>query len=348
MRRKVLVALGSALVLLVAAGSAGAAYAWYWDRGQADVIAAGVRVAGVPVGGLHATAAAALVRQRVADPLARPLRLVAGDWSLTLERRALGVHVDVPDLVGAAVRASRRGGIDGRVLRALQGTKLEVDVPLQVAVSSEAIDGVVAGVSKALSQPARSARVVPSATRLRIVPSRNGRAVDDAAFRRALRAALIDPTASRVTVPTRVVRPRVPTSALGRKYPSFLLIDREHFRLRLFRHLKLARTYPIAVGMQGLATPAGLYRIDDREVDPPWHVPQSAWAGSLAGKTIPPGPSDPIKARWLGFYDGAGIHGTDELSSIGHAASHGCVRMAIPDVIALFPLVPLGTPIYVG
>ena len=109
-----------------------------------------------------------------------------------------------------------------------------------------------------------------------------------------------------------------------------------------------AAGFPIAVGQQGLETPAGLYRIDDRELNPSWHVPLSPWAGSLAGQVIPPGPTDPIKARWLGFYDGAGIHGTDETYSIGHAASHGCIRMAIPDVIGLYPLVPLGTPIFIA
>jgi lipoprotein-anchoring transpeptidase ErfK/SrfK len=102
------------------------------------------------------------------------------------------------------------------------------------------------------------------------------------------------------------------------------------------------------VGQAGLETPAGQYTIDDKQVNPSWHVPDSPWAGDLAGQVIPPGPEDPIKARWMGFYSGAGIHGTDEVSSLGTAASHGCVRMAIPDVIALYPQVPLGTPIYIG
>ena len=83
-------------------------------------------------------------------------------------------------------------------------------------------------------------------------------------------------------------------------------------------------------------------------MNPSWHVPNSSWAGALAGRVIPPGPDDPIKARWLGFYNGAGIHGTDEISSLGTAASHGCIRMSIPDVEQLYPLVPLHTPIYVG
>ena len=102
------------------------------------------------------------------------------------------------------------------------------------------------------------------------------------------------------------------------------------------------------MGQAGLETPAGQYTIDDKQVNPSWHVPDSPWAGDLAGQVIPPGPDDPIKARWMGFYNGAGIHGTDEVSSLGTAASHGCVRMSIPDVIELYPQVPLGTPIYIG
>jgi lipoprotein-anchoring transpeptidase ErfK/SrfK len=77
-------------------------------------------------------------------------------------------------------------------------------------------------------------------------------------------------------------------------------------------------------------------------------VPNSSWAGSLAGQLIPPGPQDPLKARWMGFFDGSGIHGTDETSSIGSDASHGCVRMLIPDVIDLYNRVQIGTPVYIG
>ena len=79
-----------------------------------------------------------------------------------------------------------------------------------------------------------------------------------------------------------------------------------------------------------------------------WHVPNSTWAGSLAGRLIPPGPDDPLVARWMGIDDqGDGIHGTNEPSSIGSAASHGCIRMLVPDVIQLYSLTPLGTPVYV-
>jgi lipoprotein-anchoring transpeptidase ErfK/SrfK len=191
--------------------------------------------------------------------------------------------------------------------------------------------------------------VAATATSLQVTGARFGIAVRTRALARELEHRLLDLHGPRtIRVPTRVVKPAVTTQMLPGRYPAYILVDREAFQLRLFRNLKLYKIYPIAVGRQGLETPAGLYHIDDKEVNPSWHVPKSPWAGDLAGRVIPPGPDDPIKARWMGFYNGAGIHGTDEVSSIGSATSHGCIRMLIPDVIQLYDLVPYGTPIYVG
>ena len=146
----------------------------------------------------------------------------------------------------------------------------------------------------------------------------------------------------------RTTAPKVRTSQLVDRYPTVITVDRANFRLRLFKRLKLVKTYTIAVGRQGLETPAGVYTVNDKQVDPAWHVPEQHWAGDLAGKVIPPGPPNPIKARWMGIYDGAGIHGTDEIGSLGSAASHGCIRMAIPDVIDLYDRRPYGSTIYIA
>ena len=108
----------------------------------------------------------------------------------------------------------------------------------------------------------------------------------------------------------------------------------------------------MAVGAVGLETPAGTYHIQNKAVDPAWTMPNSSWVPEDKRGTVVPGgtPQNPLKARWLGIFNGAGIHGIDpsEYGSIGHAASHGCVRMRIPDVIALYPQVPVGAPIYIG
>ena len=133
---------------------------------------------------------------------------------------------------------------------------------------------------------------------------------EDAARRRAT------PRRSR-SRPT-VVQPKVSTAQLAKKYPAVLIVNRGTFKLTLYKNLKQAKTYGIAVGQVGLETPAGLYTIQNKAVNPAWHVPNSAWAGDLAGKVIPgDDPSNPIKARWMGIYDGVGIHGTSDDGSIG-------------------------------
>ncbi len=128
-----------------------------------------------------------------------------------------------------------------------------------------------------------------------------------------------------------------------------LVADRYSYQLHLYEGLELTRSYTVAVGAVGFDTPAGLYHIQNKAVDPAWSVPNSDWAGSLAGTVVPGGvPENPLKARWLGIFDGAGIHGTDVTSSLGTAASHGCIRMSIPEVIELYDKVPVGAPIYIA
>jgi lipoprotein-anchoring transpeptidase ErfK/SrfK len=165
-----------------------------------------------------------------------------------------------------------------------------------------------------------------------------------------IRQAIVDPDADHTLVAhTKHTSPKVGTPDIDKEYATTLVVDRAGFRIRLYKKLKLVKTYPIAVGMAGLETPAGLYHIQNKAVNPAWHVPNSDWAGSLAGQVIPGGaPNNPIKARWLGVYDGVGVHGTSDDASIGSNASHGCIRMHIPDVEELYDDVPVGAPIYIA
>jgi lipoprotein-anchoring transpeptidase ErfK/SrfK len=347
MRRRLLVLTGIVLALAAVALTAGGAYAYFWENGRSDVLAVGVTVAGIDVGGMHASEARALLEQRIVARLRAPVRLTNGERSFVVDPLRAGLRIDVNGMVSQAIAESRSGGLARRFLRDLEGRRVHASIPLAATLSQDAVARTAANVARVVDEPARSARVVASATTLRVVPEKSGVAVDQAALRRALAATLLEPAVRALAVPVQTVEPRWTKANLAKRYPAFILIDRETFTLRLYRGLKLAKTYPIAVGQAGLETPAGLYRINDKQVNPSWHVPNSAWAGSLAGRIIPPGPSDPIKARWMGFWNGAGIHGTDEDWSIGHAVSHGCVRMHIADVEQLYPLVPLGTPIYV-
>jgi hypothetical protein len=351
MYRRLMVAVGVLLTVIGLGLTAAGAYAYSWARGHDDVVAPGVTIAGIDVGGLHQSAALALVESTLRARLSRPVRLVYGTHTFTVRPAHAGLQVDVAGMVDDAVAASRRGGLATRLWRDLRGRKLERVVPLRAGVSTSNVETVVSRVARVLDRPAKNAVVVPKplATGLKIIRERVGLAVKQPQLEDRLTHALLQTDGTRqVAVPTRPVRPRWTARNLPRRYGTYLLVSRETYALRLYKHLKLVKTYGIAVGMQGLDTPAGLYDIDDKQIDPSWHVPNSAWAGDLAGRVIPPGPDDPIKSRWMGFWDGAGIHGTSEDWSIGRAASHGCIRMHIWDVEDLYPRVPLHTPIYVG
>ena len=181
-------------------------------------------------------------------------------------------------------------------------------------------------------------------------PGQDGLKIDASKLHAEIRASLTSPTAPRsFTAAVQSVQPKVTDAKLARKYGTVLIVDRKDFKLTLYKDLKKVKTYGIAVGKVGLETPAGLYHIQNKAENPAWHVPNSAWAGKLAGKVIPGNdPTNPIVARWMGIYDGAGIHGTNEPGSIGSAASHGCIRMRVAEVEQLYDEVPVGAPIYIA
>jgi lipoprotein-anchoring transpeptidase ErfK/SrfK len=335
-----------AVLLLVFVGGAVAAFAY--DSSRDDLIAEGVTVAGVDVGGMRTAEATRVVQRELQKPLERPITVKRGTTRFTLSAQDAGVKADVGGMVDEALEASRDGTIITRVARDLTGGEENAQVPPRVTYSSDAVHQLVKRVRGKLNRPARDAEVdFPS---LEKVKEQKGRRVKAAALEQRIAQSLTVPGVDRtVRVPVRILKPKVTQAQLAGKYPIVLVADRYNYRLRLYKNLQLSKEYTVAVGAVGFDTPAGLYHIQNKAVDPAWHVPNSDWAGDLAGTIVPGGtPENPLKARWLGIFDGAGIHGTDETYSLGSAASHGCIRMAIPDVIELYDQVPVGAPIYIA
>lgn len=321
-----------------------------YDHSRRHQIAHGVRIDGIDVGGMSATAATSKIEHGLATSMEQPVVVGSHGHTWHISPRRAGVVVDVPGTVSEALKASRSGSIFARTWRGLSGGTVHRNVPLRVTYSHEALTGFVDEVRSAVNTEPRDATVEPGPGGLTQAPDRPGVGVEQKRLTALVAHALTTPFAKRtVTAPTVVREPRVTTSELAARYPAYIVVDRATFKLLFYQHLELASTYEIAVGMQGLETTPGLYHVQWKQVNPPWYVPNSAWAGALAGKTIPPGPDDPLKARFMAFNGGAGIHGIDpsEYSSIGHDASHGCVRMRIPDVIALYSRTPVGTPVFV-
>lgn len=330
------------VVLLVAA-------AYAYDSSQKDKIADGVTIGGVGVGGLNEDEAATLVRHKLLAPLRHSLRVSFDGQSWKLPGKELKIRAKIGPAVEEALEASQEGGFPGRLVRYVSGGEVDESIAPHIAYSQAAINRFVRHVAAEVDREPQNADVEPTPSSLKVVAGKNGRKLRDNLLEKQLKDAVLNANAPHAIVAkVHVTKPEITKSEVAAEYPSYLTLDRGTFQLRLWKHLKLSKTYTVAVGMEGLETPEGLYHIQEKEVNPPWHVPNSAWAGSLAGKTIPPGPEDPIKARWMGIFEGAGIHGTEETWSLGHAESHGCIRMSIPDVIELYPQVEVGTPIFIG
>jgi lipoprotein-anchoring transpeptidase ErfK/SrfK len=345
-RTKSFILIAAVLAVLVVLG--GALYAY--DHARANEIAKGVQVGGIPLGGLTPEQARARLEREIMRPLERPVVIHHDKKTWTLGPREARIRADLSAMVDEALAKSRSGDLFSRSWRSLTGDKVNADLQPSVQYSDAAIIRLIDRVRRSVERPSKDASVKLSGAGLDSVPGADGLAIQASSLHRQIKAAITSPTAKRTFVATtHHTEPKVTTDDLKRKYDTVIIVNRSQFRLKLFKGLKLHETYPIAVGQVGLETPAGQYTIANKAINPAWHVPNSPWAGKLAGKVIPGNdPTNPIKARWLGVYDGVGIHGTADDASIGSNASHGCIRMHIPDVEKLYDEVPVGSAIYIA
>jgi lipoprotein-anchoring transpeptidase ErfK/SrfK len=337
-----------ALAALIAMGLLLAVGVWAYDDAQKDQIAPGITVGGVDVGGRDADSARKIIKREVVAPLQQPVVVTYDGKDYTLSPKRLHATADLDGMVQEAIDRSREGTILDRVTRYASGGEVDADLEPQVSYDKKAVKDFVNQLAEEINQDPVDATVVPSGSRLEKQAGEAGRAVEKREMTNAINGAAKSPGRDQpVQAVVRTTKPEITTKELAQAYPRYIYIDRASFSLRFYRNLELQRTYTIAVGQVGYDTTAGLYDVQSKQVNPTWYVPNESWAGGLAGTVVPPGPDNPLVARWMGFNGGAGIHGTNDIGSLGSAASHGCIRMAVPDVIELYDKVEVGDPVYI-
>jgi L,D-transpeptidase catalytic domain len=296
----------------------------------------GATIANVAVGGLGPVEA----KRTVQDTLAP-----------VYEKRPIAIRVNHKDTLVMPSDAGLVIYYDWMVERAFRLAEAQkpVAVPLKLGVKNKERDAAIASVAKPYYRAPRDARVRFGVTAIRRIRARLGRALDQALVLTRLENELRHPTTGRV-VEGRVirVRPAITTSSLRKRYPAYISVDRGTHTLRLFRSLRLVRTYPVAVGAAGFETPAGLRHVIYKDKNPSWTAPNRPWAYPYQGQTFPPGdPRNPLRAWFIALGDGIGIHGTSEEWTVGTSASHGCIRMHASDVDQVAKLTPVGTPVLI-
>ena len=139
-----------------------------------------------------------------------------------------------------------------------------------------------------------------------VVPDQWGRQLDTLAATAAIAAALRQPDRGTIVLPTKVVKPAVTQRLL----PPALVVDRTLHHVTLYnKHGKKVRTLGVAVGQSRYPTPVGRFEIIEKQLNPWWYPPNSAWAAGE--KPVPPGPGNPLGTRWMGISSpGVGLHGT--------------------------------------
>ena len=292
------------------------------DAASPALVPRGVTVAGVPVGGMSTEQAQAALR----PAFARPVQLVFTDRSWRIVPARFGAKVGLADGVAAAMKAHPGAA-----------------VALTPTVDKAAIRDFVRALDKQVSYPAKDAELdgLDGLTPTFVGEQTGIQVLRQLTAQRIVRA-LQSPQIHRVRVAAKIVDPERTVADFG----PVIVIRRSSNELRYYVGSRLVRSFNVATGQSVYPTPTGTFSIVVMQRNPWWRPPDSPWAQGL--KPIPPGPGNPLGTRWMGLSAaGVGIHGTPDDASIGYSASHGCIRMHIPDAEWLFNHVDVGTPVVI-
>ena len=282
-----------------------------------------VRVAGVNVSGMRPD----LAQQLIYKHFYKPIRFEYGKrhWYASTTRLTGG--------------ASFRIAVN-RALAADPGA----NVQLPVVLDRKAVADYVGSLAAKFHIPAVNAKPLGLVgLRPAFSHARFGRQVNQELMVDRIMRNLIHQRRIPIKVTTQVVSP---TKMWSDFTQPAIVIRRLSNRLYVYKGSQQWRVFGVATGQSVYPTPTGTFTIVDMQRWPWWFPPPSPWAAGA--QPIPPGPGNPLGTRWMGLSaPGVGIHGTPDDASIGYSASHGCIRMHIPDAEWLFSHVSIGTPVYI-
>jgi lipoprotein-anchoring transpeptidase ErfK/SrfK len=285
------------------------------------LIAEGVSVGQLDVGGMTPAEAKALVEAKFDEKL--EIRFGRTKLSVTPQRLGATARIRL------AIDQARRAAPYSRV-------------PLFVNLRAGRVSSYVKTLARRFDRPAQDADL-SGLRRLRpwITKERVGKELKRRQAARRIVAAL---RTHQRTV--RIRATRVDPSVTRTRYGPIIVIRRESKRLHFYRGMRLWKVLGVATGQSSYPTPIGDFSIVTMQRHPWWYPPDSDWA--KGEKPIPPGPGNPLGTRWMGLSaSGVGMHGTPDPASIGYSASHGCIRMRIPEAEWLFSRVHVGTPVFI-
>lgn len=312
------------------------------DHLDNDVLLPGADVYGVDCGGYRMPVATAMVAEKVAAPLLKPLvmQYAGRRWTLATSKMAA---VDSEGMVRAAYAAGyRKHNYFKRAYHRAAPNEFPVRVELRFRYRDNRVQLFVKRLKRYVDRPGVDARQLLVGKRIMITPAQSRRDLNLGVTRKLIRDAL-PKGVRRLTPMVKETQPKLTRDSYGKA----MVVVKSERRLYLYDKDKLEKEYPVAIGTPGHPTPSGDWHIVNKRYRPTWVNPGSAWAAGMPDR-IAPGYGNPLGTRALDLdASGIRIHGTSSVGSVGTAASHGCMRMYMPDIEDLFDRVEVGTPVFI-
>jgi lipoprotein-anchoring transpeptidase ErfK/SrfK len=302
----------------------------------------GTVIEGVDVSGMRAEEALAAVKRVIRPRLHHPIVVRWGERKWTLTPKRLGAHSDARSAVEAALAASSSTTFWDHLEMRWLDKRFRFRDDVAVEHPRRGVREFVARVAQALYREPKDAGLDYSTGWVEISPEREGRKVVTPKARAALYRAMRRPRPAKLALPVEPLEPEVTRAA----FDQVLLVRIGENKLYLYEDGSITRSWPVATGQPEYMTPTGTYSITEKRYMPTWVNPApDTWGASLPPE-IPPGPGNPLGVRALNWSAPAiRFHGTEATYSLGFNASHGCVRLSNTDVVELYDLVDVGTPI---
>ena len=300
------------------------------------------KVCGVDVSNIGKAAAALKLQEQLKDISEKPVVLTLDGVNYSITPQEIGLHLDYDKMVTTAYDQAWQPSIFERMFRSFVNRPTKVNGILMAENDNALVDKFVNNVTVAVNQPPRNAYVDVSSGAPVIVPARDGYEVAEATIRQEVEAA--ENSKTRIVA---IDAKKTPAALRDDFFKKFIVVTLSAHSLTLYDRQTPLATFGIACGQPAYPTPAGQWEVVSKQMNPTWYNPHSAWSASMPA-TIGPGYSNPLGLRAMALNaSGVLIHGTSNDGSIGTSASHGCMRMHMPDVIALFDMVETGIPVYI-
>lgn len=339
--RKTAIAVG-VLFALMLLGGAGVSYATmeYSEEYEGRLLP-GLQIAGMPVGGMDRSEAIKAVRTAIGPQLDRQIEISWNkkDWSVT--PKELGARGNVRKVVDAAFAASNDTTFFEKMEMRFLDEDLSWERSVAITYPKQGARGFVEGIAKSVDTEPTDAAIDYSSGWVEITPAKKGHKVQVDRAHTALMRALRNET-KKVALPVVELEPEVTEDV----FDQILLVRIGENKLYLYEDGAIQREWTVATGQPEYMTPTGLYSVTELRYEPTWVNPAPDTWGANMPESIPPGPNNPLGVRAINWSAPAiRFHGTSAEYSLGYNASHGCVRLSNPDVIELYNIVKVGTPI---